>query len=132
MTGRSISSPGPSDPAFPYGLRPHSERVLMPIPKISPEFDVRHLVKAGIDQRGRRVGAFETLNEAKKESRHRFRLLCQDDTDDEALILAQMLLACEKRARCESLACPVCVRLRRIQWSAAVLKFLAAYDLEDL
>jgi len=104
----------------------------MPIPKIPPEFDVRHLVNAGIDKRGRRVGAFETLKEAKKESRHRFRLLCEDDTDDEALILAQMLLACEKRARCESSACPVCVRRRRIQWSAAVLQFLADYDLKDL
>ena len=104
----------------------------MPIPKISPEFDVRHLVKAGIDQRGHHVRAFETLNEAKKESRHRFGLLCEDDTDDEALILAQMLLACEKRARCESLACPVCARIRRTRWSEAVLKFLDAYDLEDL
>ena len=104
----------------------------MPIPKISPEFDVGHLVKAGIDQRGHHVRAFETLNEAKKESRHRFGLLCEDDTDDEALILAQMLLACEKRARCESLACPVCARIRRTRWSEAVLKFLDAYDLEDL
>ena len=53
----------------------------MPIPKIPPEFDVRRLVKAGIDKRGRQVRAFETLRKAKKESRHRFRLLCEDETE---------------------------------------------------
>ena len=51
----------------------------MPTPHIPPEFDARHLVKAGYDkQRGRHVGAFESLKHAKKELRHPFRLLCEN------------------------------------------------------
>jgi hypothetical protein len=93
---------------------------------------VRRLVKAGVDQRGRDVGPFETLKDAKKHSRHRFRLLCKEVQNDAAQILALTLLACERNARCESLACPVCARNRRIISSAAILEFLAQYDWEDL
>jgi hypothetical protein len=95
----------------------------MSILHIPVEFDVRGRVKAGMDKRRRYVGAFETLHNAKKELRHRFRLLCEDDQNEEGLILAQMLLACEPNARCESLACPICSRNRRIQSSAATLEF---------
>jgi hypothetical protein len=104
----------------------------MSIPQIPPEFDVRVLVRAGIDKRGRDVGPFETPKEAKKRSGQRFRLLCTDDKNDTAQILALTLFCCEKHARCESLACPVCSRNRRILSSAAVLHFLAQYDWEDL
>jgi hypothetical protein len=104
----------------------------MSIPPIPPEFDVRRLVKAGVDQRGRDVGPFERLKDAKKHSRHRFRLLCADDQNDAAQILALTLYCCEQNARCESLACPVCSRNRRILSSAAVLEFLSHYDMDDL
>jgi hypothetical protein len=104
----------------------------MPIPNIPPEFDVRLLVTSGVDKRGRDVGPFETPKHAKKELRHRVRLLCENPENDDALILAQMLLACEQNARCESLACPVCSRSRRILSSAATLEFLHQHDWEDL
>jgi hypothetical protein len=98
----------------------------MSIQKPPPEFDVRRLVKAGVDQRGRDVGPFESLKKAKNESRHRFRLLCKEVQNGTALVLALTLLACERNARCESLSCAVCSRTRRIGSSAAVLEFLAS------
>jgi hypothetical protein len=104
----------------------------MSIPPIPPEFDVRRLVRAGVDQRGRDVGPFESLKDAKNESRHRFRLLCTDEQNDRALTLALTLFCCEKHARCNSPACPVCARTRRIRSSAATLEFLADYDLQEL
>ena len=100
-------------------------------PRIPPQFDVRLRVKRRIDKRGRQLRGFETLPEAKRELRHRVRLLASEDHDD-GMPVAFSLFCCEEHGPCESLACPRCARTRRIDRSAAILEFLASYPLEDL
>lgn len=95
------------------------------------QFDLRRLVKPRIDKRGRLLDGFEPLSAATQESTHRVKLLRQAQ-DPEAQALAAALEQCRRARRCGSRACPVCGRLRRIRTSASILRFLAAYPLQDL
>ena len=100
-------------------------------PRISGRFDVRLRVKRRIDKRGRKLKAFETLREAKKWARRRVPRLGRQPHNQGAA-LALTLSNCKKSTPCESLACPRCARARRIERSAAILKFLASYPLREL
>ena len=101
-------------------------------PDVRRQFDVRRLVKPRFDKRGRRLKAFETLREAKRELRHRVRLLrlLAGQAQDQGIALS--LSTCTKSSPCKSLACSRCARTRRIERSAAILSFLSRYQLKDL
>lgn len=98
---------------------------------IPSHFDVRRLVKAK-HRNGRRIKrAFETEAEAAKEAKHRIRLLRKKGGPG-ALFLADLLDRCRRRHRCQSFACPVCARRRRLFGAARVLQFLSAYPVAQL
>ncbi|MEQ1956374.1 hypothetical protein [Mesorhizobium sp. CN2-181] len=95
------------------------------IPQI---YDVRKLICDGVDEHGRPIRAFETLEEAKRESDHRSRVLARHGSND----LADTLARCRKNDRCGSMACPMCSRIRRINTACSVLQFLDGYDEDAL
>lgn len=97
-------------------------------PPIPSQFDPRKLVLAGLSASGKKQQAFETLDEAKAERNHRARRLRKHGFPD----LADTLANCRKSRRCQSLACPVCGRVRRVRHTAQLLRFLAAYPLSEL
>lgn len=122
------------DPAGPgcSSKVPPSARLSISHPRVLRRFDVRRLVVAGIDKRGRLVGPIETSTRAQKETRRRFRCLAADESDNCEMSweIASCLFVCGTIAGgpCESLACPMCARTRRIVRAASVLEFFAAYD----
>jgi hypothetical protein len=98
---------------------------------LSASRDLRKLVVEGIDKRGRSVGAFESRREQRAESAQRIRCLRRDGSN-QSLALADKLQGCRYRIRCQSMACPVCARLRRLSYGATVLRFVACYPLIEL
>lgn len=94
-------------------------------------YDVRDLVKKVVDAHGRQLARFETLGDAKRERRHRIRVLRAGGDPDQA-DLADILDGCRKGQRCGSLACPVCARLRRIRNAKMLLRFLNRYPIDEL
>ena len=92
--------------------------------------DVRRLVVAGVDKRGRALKPFESLHDASRERSARIRTLrCTGDARDGEL--AEILSSCSRR-RCQSTACPVCGRERRVVSSASILAFLLDWPLHHL
>lgn len=107
------------------------ERLSLSYPRVLRRYDVRRLVNTGVDKRGRPVGPFESIKDARRECRHRIRLLrAQPDPASQAL--AELLERCKRSRPCGSVACFRCARVRRIRHSATILQFLAAYPLTDL
>jgi hypothetical protein len=98
---------------------------------IAPKYDLRQLVTAHTDKRGRSVASFETIAEAQKERRHRVCVLMAQRKKS-ASALARDLAGCHQRAPCGSRACPVCTRHRRLEQSASILEFLEQYDISKL
>lgn len=98
---------------------------------IAPKYDLRRLVTARIDKRGRPVASFETSAEVHKERRHRLCVLMAQGKK-RASALARELAGCHSRVPCLSHACPVCARRRRLLQSALVLELFDKYDISEL
>ena len=94
-------------------------------PDVRRQFDVRRLVKPRFDKRGRRLKAFETLREAKRELRHRVRLLrlLAGQAEDQQCPFAVHVH--EKHTLQIAGLFALCARTRRIERSAAILSFLS-------
>jgi hypothetical protein len=99
---------------------------------IERKFDVRRLVNATTDKRGRQLKPFETPEQAQEELRHRLRLLCDNSNDDLSLEIAFFLANCSNEFPCGSLVCPRCARVRRIHSAASILEFFGERKLRNL
>ena len=91
--------------------------------------DVRRLVVAGVDKRGRALKPFESLHDASRERSARSELC--GVLVMHGMVNSPRISSCSRR-RCQSTACPVCGRERRVVSSASILAFLLDWPLHHL